>query len=247
MNEFTMAGIVVIGIGTFLVKYGSNKNQAKATQQITNRIEKTQRKIDELKADHQLSEKEIQKIESEFLSWADTFLEKKEEMKIELEKTVLREKGNRVKLNSIWRPQIKSFLEEIRNTLEAYNSKSADTIKMDIPDLPKDIFKINADSYNAHIDFRKDIIWNVNISPAKEHAKNPMVRFNIEILKDTLGNYDSATEKLALLLNPERIQIVIFKNTRFNLKTISEVSDYSEGLLRELARSMIENQLLQIK
>ena len=247
MNIYIIAGIVIIGLGTLLVYYGSGKNDKESQEEITDKIEDTQRKIEELKSDPTISYKDIMEVENEFTAWADDFLEKKEQKKLELEKTNIGEKETRIELDSFWRPQIDEFLTETNNILSAYSSKSGDSIDFDIPVLPKNIFHVHADPYKANINFRKDIIWQIIIAPAKEHSRNSMVNFEIKIYKDTRDEFDSFTEHLSFLLNPERVQIVTLKNTRFNLKTIPEVSEYSNTILKDIARALIENQLLQLK
>ncbi len=247
MNIYIIIGIIVIGIGTLLIYYGSGKNDRQSQQEITDKIEDTQRKIEQLKSNSNVNQEDLVIVENEFANWAKDFVESKEHKKLELEKSVLGEKESRLKLNSLWKPQLNGFLQETKNLILAYNSNTGDSINFEIPDLPENIFLSKTDQYKAKIIFRPDVRWEISIAPAGEYSQNAMIDFRIEIYNDTLDKYESKTEFLAFVLNIKRIQIVTIKNSRLNLKNIAETFEFSDNILQEIARTLIENQLLQIK
>lgn len=247
MNIYIVFGIIIIGLGTLLIYYGSGKNDKQSQKEITDKIEDTQKKIEQLKSDSNVNQTELTKVENEFDKWAEEFIGCKEKKKLELEKTIIGNKESRINLNSFWRPQLKEYLIETKKLISAYNSKANDSIQLEIPDLPDNIFLSNSNPYKAKITFRPDIIWEISIVPANNFSQKEMVDFQIKIIKDTLQKYDSDTEELAIVLNEKRIQIVILKNTRLNLKNIPEIFEYTDGRLKEIARLLVENQLLHMK
>ena len=67
---------------------------------------------------------EISKLKSEFNNWADTLLKNKREKKLELEKDDIVVSERIVSLNREWANTYVNAINFLKNSIEAYNSKS---------------------------------------------------------------------------------------------------------------------------
>lgn len=262
MNSYIIGIFVLIvgtGLGTYLMYVGSGQSSAASQKELMDKIEETRQEIAEAKDSTNPDKQEIEKIENEFNSWANEFVKNKDLKKLELEKENINTEGSRIALSAKWKPQLDTFLSSIRNIIDAYNRQAGASITYDINKLPENIFDPSAEEYEAKIIFKPDIIWLINIAPASALAEKQMPSLTVSIFDQKTKNYKDISSMLntkdvfGILIrddstfNPNPIILIVkHKNDRYSMKNIPQEYEVKDDTFKELAKDLVESQLLQL-
>lgn len=241
MNIYIILGIVVVGIGTLIIYVGGNRDSQSSQNEITAKINETQKKIDNLKFESNDKEK-VSQIENEFHEWANDFVENKDKKRIFVEKKQLENKESRIKFNELYRPHFLLFLETTKNIIDAYNAKTGEKISYRISSLPMNIFDPNVEKYKAQLIFNADVIWNIELKPAGVLSDNIMTTFQI-LITDKNGR---EIDLFALYPTENKVLVVKIFNSRFNFNNIPNDFLLEDVAYKNIAKTFIESQLLQL-
>lgn len=245
MNIYVIFGVVIIAIGTCFLYLGSSKSDKIAQKEVTEKIEETQRKIEELKhsGSGNVDTNKINEIENEFNAWADSFLQNKEILKLSFQKKDINDKEERLSLNAKWRPFYVSFFINIKNIIDAYNKKSNDVVKYKIVQLPENLFNPDNGIYTSSISFRENIQWEFKLTPPSALEEAREIGWIVRISDPTKNiSYD----KFSFTLIDGNFLLVKHFNERFNMKQMKKKYPINDNTSHEIAKDLMESQLLQL-
>ncbi|MES2138490.1 MAG: hypothetical protein V4511_02200 [Bacteroidota bacterium] len=241
MNIYIILGTIIVAVGSLIIYFGSNRDSQSSQNEITEKLNETQKKIDNLKLTS-IDTQKVNQIENEFHEWANDFVQNKDKKKIFIEKKHLENKESRIGLNEQYRPCFLLFLETTKNIINAYNAKTGEKFSYTINSLPMNIFDSNAEQYNAKITFKADVIWKIEIRPAGIFSDNIMASFQISITNED----GSEKDRFALMPHEGKVIVVKLKNTRFKFDDIPSEFLLDDITYKNIAKKFIESQLLQL-
>lgn len=193
MNWITIFGICVIALGTLLTYYGSNLNNEKGKKEITDKIEGFNDKLDSisiLNIPLPEKEKQLEKVKKEYLDWAEKFVSNKEEQLVELDKTDVALREEKVSINKKWHSIYSNYFTSLTEMVNAYNIASGkERVKLiENPKFPKNIYSATPDNFKVIIQFNENLYWTIWLKvrePVRD--KNlPTININVEENEDFL-------------------------------------------------------------
>lgn len=243
MNWITIFGIITIAFGTFLTYYGTSISSSKDKTEITNKIDDFKNDLAKIKnadlPDSQ-KEKEIEKINFEFQSWADDFLRNKEEKKVLLDKNDLSIREKKILLNTKWREYYVKIFTAIPQMINAYNvaSKNNNIKLFELNELPNNIYEAGIKKFKIQVQFNENTYWMIWLNVSDPITEDNLPRINIThaskpndvfvLMADLSFWIDTKTKYL--YVSTDRI----FEKANFNKKyPLNENSDQIISLLKQ--------------
>lgn len=251
MNWITIIGIVFISLGTVLTYLGSSRDSKKNTKSVETKLEEFSNKLDSINA-QPISDLEKQdklsKISDEFTKWADEFVATKEKKKLDLQKIQIENKSNVLDLNSQWRPHFDRFFSDIKNIIDAYNSKTKNKITYDIKELPKNIIDKKSGLFESFIYFKNDIIWKISVNPGRNIAKRNLPSLEIEIFNEIPKTLAIPNDQFIFVFNDgdNYMLLVNIRNTKIDLSSLPKKYQLEDDTFSRIAKDLLELQLLQL-
>lgn len=193
MNWITIFGICVIALGTFLTYYGSSLNNKKDKQEITDKIEGFNEKLESISTQNIPSpekEKQVEQVKQEYMQWAEKFVSNKEEQLVELDKTDVALREEKISLNKQWHSIYSDFFTSITEMVNAYNSASGqEKVKfIENQQFPASIYSATPDNFKVIIQFNDNLHWTIWLK-VREPIKNkylPSINISVAENKDFL-------------------------------------------------------------
>jgi len=201
MNGYIIGGILLIALGTLAMVYGqhakSKVDSSEVSQVVQNKVDEVLKRIDEVRGGEKdkASAGKIQQIEQEFQIWAAEFLKDRELRKVQFARTQLDSVDVQLKVSNEWKPIFEYALKTIDAMAHAYNSESGETVKVDFPPLPSNLYSEAARKYGGKIIFPNKAIWHILFAasspPKKENPPSMYVEFRKEGDIGLLNSYFS--------------------------------------------------------
>lgn len=255
-KRLLILGALLNGIGILMITKGSSIGSQKDKTEIIDKINNFREEIDLVKGTVHESEplKKIEVIENEFDKWAEDFIKDFESKQIAKRKTEILLNEKEVNLSRQWRHIYQYFLEVIQSTLLALNKKSSTTIEFTLPEIPKNLFNKEAESYVGRITFDDNNIWKIRL-----HIKKPYEKDDIPIIVIDLFRGEAARKYAETLTRSTTFLILILHLDKKNItpdKSIQNLyvgdlkSSYSiepdkyKDEIKQLVRTLIEYQLI---
>lgn len=247
-----IAGILLTAFGTGIMIYGqlvrSKVDSAEVSQVLHDKVDSVLKRIEEVREGEKdkASAGKIQQIEQEFQTWAAEFLKDREQRKVELQRTQLDSVDVQLRVSNEWKPVFEYVLKTIAAMAHAYNSESGETIEVDFPPLPSNLYSEEARNYGGKVVFPNKVLWRVaflSSKPARQEAPPSMyVDFKIEGDRDCLNSYFSITN----LDGKSFRSYIIGPNvpTAKGVEGIYQLDSYRDSL-KTVIRSLFEAQLLR--
>lgn len=98
----------------------------------------------------------VEKISEDFVAWANEFAENRHYRHLQFKQAQLGRQTVAAEMTAKWRPLLRRIFDLLKSTIAAYNEKLGCYIKVDLPDVPEDLF---ANPYNGVITFGTDTVW----------------------------------------------------------------------------------------
>lgn len=199
MNVYIISGILLIALGTGMMVYGqhvkSKVDSAEVARGLQDKVDNVLKHIDEVRKGEkdEASAGKINQIEQEFQTWAAEFLKDREQKKVKLARTHLDSVDVQLIVSNEWRPIFEYVLKTIDSMAKAYNAKSGETIKVDFPPLPPNLYSEEAENYGGTVIFPNKIMWRImflSIKPPRQnHPPSMYISFGQEGDRDRLHSY----------------------------------------------------------
>jgi len=210
MNFYIIAGILLIALGTGVMVYGfsiivgillnalgtgimvygqlvkSKVDSAEVSRVLQDKVDNVLKRIDEVREGEkdEASAGKISQIEQEFKNWAAKFLKNRELRKIELERSKLDSVDVQLRVSNEWRPIFEYILQTIDSLARAYNAESGESVKVDFPPIPPNLYSDEARNYGGKVIFPNKVIWSIGFSsikpPRERHPPSMKIYFQIE-------------------------------------------------------------------
>jgi len=184
---FIIVGIVLNALGTGMIVYGQHvKNKLESSEMsraLQDKVDNVFKHIDEVRQEERDggSAGKIEQIEQEFKDWASEFLKNREMRKIEFARTELNSVDAQLNVSKEWRPIYGYVLKTIESLVNAYNAQSGETIKVDFPPIPENLYSKEAKEYCGKVLFTNEIVWQIEFSsgepPRKERPPSLSIDF----------------------------------------------------------------------
>jgi hypothetical protein len=251
--EYTIWGIIINAIGTFLIIYGPEKNTNKENKEIKDKLEEFGKKLENVKKENltfEVKENKIEELENEFTEWAKNFISNQDEKKLEIEKFEINLREEKVKLNQKWRPFYIYFFENLIKIITAYNSAN-NTQKISIienPSFPANIYNETYKYYNESkyfriiVKFKDKLYWKIFLELSNDEQDIP----KINLYTTDNPNESYFFNRVIIKPYPELNKIFvdfsrIFK--RIELKEKYNLDSYSDSL-NDILQKTFELQIL---
>lgn len=272
MNIYIIAGIMIFALGTGMMVYGfsiivgimlnafgtgmivygqyvKNKfDSAEVSRVLQEKVGDALKRIDEVRVGEkdEISAGKIQQIEEEFKNWAAEFLKDRERKKVELARSKLDSIDMQLKVSNKWRPIFEYVLTTIESLAHAYNTQSGETIKVDFPPLPPNLYSEAASKYGGEVIFPNKVVWSIAFlygePPRKEDPPSMYVEFKLEGDRRYLNSYlsikDFDEKSFGTYLTGPNVP------TAEGIGGIYPFESYRESL-KSIMRRLFEAQLLQ--
>lgn len=253
MNWITILGIAIIGIGTLLTYYGSSLSSNKDKKEIIEKLDNFNQNIEKIKTENiPKSEKteKLNKIKSEFDSWAEQFMKNIDEKKIALVKNEVSISEQKVQLNNHWRYLYVNFFTSLSKMVNAYNRVNAESTILfkENPDLPNNIYNAKIDKFKVIVQFNTKIYWTIFLR-VTEPIDNAVIP-SIEILTSDKEHANiMLSGDLSLRLYPMRNKIYVETYSIFDRAGFKREYDIDpkSNLITELLTKAFEYQILLIE
>jgi uncharacterized membrane protein len=254
MNVYIIGGILLIALGTGVMFYGqhvkSKVDSAEVSKVVQNKVDDVLKRIDEVRGAEKdkASDGKINQIEQEFQTWAAGFLKDRERKKIELARTHLDSVDVQLKISNELGPIFEYVLKTIDSMTKAYNAESGETIKVNFPPLPPNLYSEEARNYGGKVIFPHKAIWHIQFLASRPPKSDdlPTMYITFEQEEDKRSRSDSycsisiiSKEKSfgIRLIGPD---IPIAKGVEGTYR----LDSYSDSL-KTIMRSLFEAQLLR--
>ena len=251
--EYTIWGIIINAIGTFLIIYGPEKNTNKENKEIKDKLEEFGKKLENVKKENltfEVKENKIEELENEFTEWAKNFISNQDEKKLEIEKFEINLREEKVKLSQKWRPFYIYFFENLIKIITAYNSAN-NTQKISIienPSFPANIYNETYKYYNESkyfriiVKFKDKLYWKIFLELSNDEQDIP----KINLYTTDNPNESYFFNRVIIKPYPELNKIFvdfsrIFK--RIELKEKYNLDSYSDSL-NDILQKTFELQIL---
>ena len=185
-----IVGILLNALGTGMMVYGqhvkSKVDSAEVSRVLQDKVDNVLKRIDEVREGEkdEASAGKIQQIEQEFQTWAAEFLKDREQRKVELARTHLDSVDVQLKVSNEWKPIFEYVLKTIDSMANAYNAESGETIKVDFPPLPPNLYSEAASKYGGKVVFPNKAVWRILFAasrpPKKENPPSMYINFQKE-------------------------------------------------------------------
>lgn len=183
-------GILLNALGMGIMVYGqlvkSKVDSAEVSRVLQDKVDDVLKRIDEVQGGekNEASVEKIQQIEQEFINWAADFLKNRELRKVEMARTELDSVDAQLRVSDEWRPIFEYVLKTIDSMTKAYNAESGETIKIDFPALPPNLYSEEAIKYGGTVIFPNKAVWHIlflaSSPPKKENPPSMYVDFSKE-------------------------------------------------------------------
>ena len=256
MNWIMIIGIVFITFGTFLTYLGSNYQSNKVSDEIKEKIQMTNDKIEELQKGPGDNKESLNKIDNEFKSWATDFIKNKDSHKYKYEKENLDTKIKEATLSKEWVSFYEYFFESLNSLIMAYNETSSKKILTKISKIPANLYTESAKDFIAKIKFSNDLIWIITLKVTQPFDNNNIP--SIEIHKEQSELFDKDIKPstdfiiwgdLSIIPLPDYSKIRVERSRKEfltkELKSEYDLHDYKISV-KQLLKTIIEFQLTQI-
>lgn len=247
-----VAGILLTAFGTGTMIYGQlvkNKaDSAEVSQVLQDKVDSVLKRIEEVREGEkeEVSSGKIHQIEEEFKNWAAEFLKDRERKKLELAKSGLDLVDTQLNISNEWRPIFQYVLTTIESLASAYNMQSGETIEVDFPPIPPNLYSEEASNYNGKVIFHNNFYWHISLRSSKPAKKNNPPRMDISFhmgkehyLRDSwlmIGDYDA--KSFMITINGSNIPVTN------GIEGTYPFDSYRDSLKRIICR-LFEAQLLQ--
>lgn len=250
MNIYTIVGIILIALGTFLTYFGSTKDAnltKKETQKLVND------KVSEVLTEFQKLEKidttgsqsaGANKIAEEFLSWAANFKENIDSFKLNYEKQKLEDQADQLEYCKKWHYMYDIFFGTLKNLIEAYNTKTNSNIECKLDPPPVNFLSPEVKNYRGYVKFRNDLYWNIQILSNYVSQKSLAIYISVqsENGEEFLSSFD-----LFIAIRPlQDMYVISFEKDSLyvgGIKTSGKISEYPD-IIKTLLKRCLEKQLI---
>jgi len=272
MNFFITAGILLIALGTGLMVYGfsiivgillnaigtgimiygqlvrSKVDNDEVSRVLQDKVDNVLKRIDEIREGEKDEESagKVNQIEQEFKNWASEFMKNREIKKVEIARSGLDLVDKQLKVSNEWKPIYEYVLNTIESLSHAYNAESGETIKVNFPPLPPNLFSKEARNYGGKVAFPNKVEWHIkfasSVLPRKNDSPKMIIGFSMEKNRynyDSLLMISSIGENL-LNINLEGPSVP----TAENIEGMYPLDSYRESL-KTILRRLFEAQLLR--
>lgn len=180
LGQLVIGGIAT-GVGPIFLYWGSVLAARADSATVEQRLAEFGAKLDEAKRESSVdpvterSSDRISKVDEEFSSWADDFVKQRHLRRLDFARAKLDAQSVAAEVTARWSPFMEKVLNLSRNILTAYNEKSGSEIKMDLPEIPPDLF---ASPYNGKITFHTGAVWTLSTNcflPARDSSGAALV------------------------------------------------------------------------
>lgn len=190
MNVFIIGGILLIALGTGVMFYGqhvkSKVDSAEVSKVVQDKVDNVLKRIDEVRGGEKdkTSAGKIQQIEQEFQTWASEFLKDREQKKVKFARTHLDSVDVQLIVSNEYRPIFEYVLKTIDSMAKAYNAESGETVKVDFPPIPPNLYSEAASKYGGKVVFTNKAIWRIQFiasrPPKEENPPSMYINFEQE-------------------------------------------------------------------
>lgn len=250
MHYYTIIGIILITLGTFLLYWGGsiqNKKESTETREIVEqKIESVLEKVDDIKSSSEQPQKQkLEEVKNEFSEWAKLFLSSREERELEYSKKNVHLREKELEYHQKLAPIYEYLHEEIISFIKAYNEISSDNIKYDSYDYPSNLYKTH---FKNTIEFSPKLHWIITYRgdpPASETSLPKFTINSVDPQKGLISNFGFITFRPDYDL--EHIKPIIDGKafSKAKLPNIVDVDNYRKEMTK-IAKSLVEIQLHQL-
>jgi len=185
-----IVGILLNALGTGMIVYGqhvkSKVESSEMSRAFQDKVDNVLKHIDEVRvgANDEASAGKVQQIEQEFKDWASEFLKNREIRKVEFARTELNSVDAQLKVSNEWSRIFGYVLKTIESLANAYSAESGETIKVNFPPLPPNLYSKQARKYDGNVVFPNEVVWQIKFSssdpPKKEQPPSMLIGFRKE-------------------------------------------------------------------
>lgn len=252
----TISFVIIQGIGIALSSViGPRKQADKKEVEFINKMEKFSSEVDSVKAIISISDSSkgleewdhVIKLNREFEDWANNFIEKKDSLRLSIQKSNIKLEEDRLYLNRKWRPVYNNLFEHLSNLLIAYNSKVENKVTFNIPAFPNNLTSYYNGGWEAKIEFSEKMTWEISSFLSQTPSTIPILpNINVFIVSDFYKweppeisvSIDPYTSEASIIFRNDEIKVQGFK-TKYNLAQ-------NPKALNDLFHKLIEYELAQL-
>jgi len=252
MNWIVILGFILGALGSWLVYYGQGKESNKTSDEVKNKIDKFDEKLDNIIVENisaEEKERKIDEIKDEYSEWAAEFSNNKDQYKLEYKKNNIGLEEKKVSLNKEWREFYISFFNKLEAMVNAYN-KIPNNNKVNIihkDDLPTNIFDASRDNSNYIIKFNDTTFWQCSIDNREPFNVSNLPVIIIRVTRDQKD--DSSNLDFFILVKDDRKKLLVNKNYRLVNAPLKD--DYSienpEAAINEILKSLFQYQIIELE
>ncbi|MCE5251986.1 hypothetical protein LLG96_17420 [bacterium] len=261
-EKLIVIGGIINAVGLFLMTKGSLISSKKDKSEIVEKIKGFREEMTEMKGTitNKESLNKIDKIEHEFNEWAEAFIGNIESKKVEHEKSEIILKEKEINLSKKWMHIYQYTFELIPQMLKAYNQKAKNKIEFIIPELPKNLFDKEVESFKSSIIFSESTAWTITLKIKKPYKEDkiPSIMINFHFVNSPGENVrivaerDFPKEFLFLSFDLKNKYFDIYENdSNINFGDIksrySISNDNYKNSIKDLFTALIEFQIVNLK
>ena len=252
-NLIIIIGVTFIAIGTYLTIAGAQKENDVANSEIKVKLQETKDEIEALRKRSNIDTNEINKIDNEFNAWAKDLIENRESYNIRREKEILENKNTKINVSNKWFYIYNYFFSTLNRMIDAFNSNSEKKILKEIPNLPKNLFSEEADSFYVTLEFKKDLIWIIYLQQFHMSREIEPPIITIKVIDDPKLFQDKDLfrifpHSLSISIFPAHNSILIDPYAKWKFKNLAEeydIKDYQISI-NEILETILRDQILNI-
>jgi hypothetical protein len=214
-NLIIAAGVVLIGLGTWMTIHGARLNSKRDSVEVEQRIDAAVSRMDQLAksaAPDSQRAQQMQEVQDEFSIWAEKFKREAPQKKLEWEKSQLNQRTVEMSVSQKWRPYVQKTVGMLRRAIEAYNVRSDSKVELNETPTPENICSGSSTDL-ATVVFSPSVAWRLQcfIDRPVTESTSPSVLIYFVDKPDRLGgsyvaiSFDAAKNTFRIYGRGERI------------------------------------------
>jgi hypothetical protein len=124
------------------------------------------------------SKRELDKIEDEFITWADAFEKSRASKKLEIEKKRLALSGEELRKCNIALPVFNTVIGALRKSIEAYNKRTGDKLTYDLGDIGEGLVNEKSEPWKGWVVFSPKAAWDIQVRKGRDLVPMPSMDIN---------------------------------------------------------------------
>src|SRR6266481_4437043 len=195
-NLIIAAGVVLIGLGTWMTIHGARLNSKRDSVEVEQRIDAAVSRMDQLAkstAPDSQRAQQMQEVQDEFSTWAEKFKIEAPQKKLEWEKSLLNQRTVEMSVTQKWRPYIEKTVGMLRRAINAYNASSNSKIQMNETATPENICSASSIDL-ATVVFSPTVAWRLQSfidRPVSESTSPSLIIYFVDKPDRLGGSYVS--------------------------------------------------------